>query len=556
MADAEANRRRMVRDLQQQIDTLLDRAERGSLETLSPDDDALVFSRALRLLTEAATGDASALQRLATVDGRVNASAGEGQAASAHTGVELAALQKRVADLETHVDELTDVARARGIQIAGLQRELDAYHPLGTPDEVQAALGRWRSIAQGLLHLLVDSEQTCAQYEVVLGPILLQLDRRSSNLSAILHSLTGVGPPPLRPARGLLASLADLGSDPDGVAIDLKGAVEALQRESSREGDPNDDVVGVSRGSLAIVASDEFQSLLQSTSRVADSPGSLLSLLGVQPPSALYESLRSAGRVAALRIFESSSADRPPHETASLGSLAADPPEEHSQPAGSESDDFDAELTPSRPTKRRRLRQGGCVVKRRRPSATSDADGEGAAGGATAHQGEVIVLCDSSPGEAFDESVTEMGSSEDEHVVPVVTLATSSRKKHNILMPTTQAKLVKARGVELRRFRSNDEAHGRNPPWPQSEPRRRDTPSTVAQLACFPWQLGLFRDEVLAPKTSEYPKFVDTTTHRYPTVDEIEHLYATQPWKRILDRLEPTFFDDEDPHFSMVFRNA
>ncbi|KAJ0390978.1 hypothetical protein ATCC90586_011646 [Pythium insidiosum] len=271
MADAEAerlarwraNRRRMVRDLQQQIDTLLDRAERGSLETLSPDDDALVFSRALRLLTEAATGDASALQRLATVGGRIDASAGEG-AASVYTGFELAALQKRVADLETHVDELTDVAQARGVQIAGLQRELDAYHPLGTPDEVQAALSRWRSIAQGLLHLLVDSEHTCAQYEVVLGPILLQLDRRCSNLSAILHSLTGVGPPPLRPARGLLAGLADLGSDPDGVAIDLKGAVEALQRESSREGDPNDDVVGVSRGSLAIVASDEFQSLLQS----------------------------------------------------------------------------------------------------------------------------------------------------------------------------------------------------------------------------------------------------------------------------------------------------
>ncbi|GLE06406.1 hypothetical protein PINS_up015653, partial [Pythium insidiosum] len=71
-------------------------------------------------------------------------------------------------------------------------------------------------------------------------------------------------------------------------------------------------------------------------------------------------------------------------------------------------------------------------------------------------------------------------------------------------MPTTQVKLVKIRDVELRRFKSNDEVHARGRPWPLSDPRRRDTPSSIAQLACFAWQMGLFQDEVLAPKTSEY----------------------------------------------------
>ncbi|KAJ0392036.1 hypothetical protein P43SY_010391 [Pythium insidiosum] len=64
-------------------------------------------------------------------------------------------------------------------------------------------------------------------------------------------------------------------------------------------------------------------------------------------------------------------------------------------------------------------------------------------------------------------------------------------------MPPSQSKLTKIRDAELRRFQSNGEAHAPGRPWSLSNPRRRDTPSTVAQLACFTWQLGLFKNEAL-----------------------------------------------------------
>ncbi|KAJ0389577.1 hypothetical protein P43SY_011816 [Pythium insidiosum] len=58
------NRRRMERELQQGIDRLLDRAEGGSLASFAPDDHAIIFARALQVLTDAAGGNFDALRQL------------------------------------------------------------------------------------------------------------------------------------------------------------------------------------------------------------------------------------------------------------------------------------------------------------------------------------------------------------------------------------------------------------------------------------------------------------------------------------------------------------
>ncbi|KAJ0391443.1 hypothetical protein ATCC90586_012202 [Pythium insidiosum] len=538
----------MVRDLQQQIDALLDRAEGGSLETLSPDVDALAFSRALQLLTDAAGGDTSALHRLTA--------AGSSADSSSRRPEELASLQERIAQLEAHVGELADVAQTRSAQITGLQQELDAYRPLGTAEEVQTASDRWRAIAEVLFRLLADSERVYAQYEAVLGPVLLQLDRRCSSLSAILQSLAGVPSPPLQAARGLLPGLVDLGADPDVATVDLKTAIETLQQRLSAEDASADTVVDLARHPLAIVASAEFQSLLRPT----DSSGggrSLLRVLDEPALAALHESLRATGRLSPLRLFGVSSIDPLSSNASSATTTAngcADPGDVPAMDGDrSESDDFGAPLTPSRSNKRRRLRQGGRPNKQQRGSASGS--GVVAPSPSPAPSPKVIVLSGSDQSESSEGSDVDMGS-DDGETLPLVVLAQSSRKKHRIDMPTTQSKLVKARDAELRRFKLNDEAHGSSRPWPFSDPRRRDTPDSVAQLAAFPWQLGLFRDEVLAPKTSEYSKFVTAATHRYPTMDEIDVFYATQPWKRILRHVEPTLFDEDDAHFSTMFKNA
>ncbi|KAJ0391164.1 hypothetical protein P43SY_010538 [Pythium insidiosum] len=483
-----ANRRRMVRDLQQQIDALLDRAEGGSLETLSPDVDALAVSRALQLLTDAAAGDTSALHRLTAV--------GSSADSSSRRPEELASLQERIAQLEAHVGELADVAQTRSAQITGLQQELDAYRPLGTAEEVQTASDRWRAIAEVLFRLLADSERVYAQYEAVLGPRL------------------------------------------------------------SAEDASADTVVDLARHPLAIIASAEFQSLLRPT----DSSGGGRSLLRVfdEPALAtLHESLRVAGRLSPIRLFGVSSIDQLSSNASSATTTAngyADPGDVPAMDGDrSESDDFDALLTPSRSNKRCRLRQGGRPNKQQRGSASGG--GVVAPSPSPAPSPKVIVLSGSDQSESSEESDVDMGS-DDGETLSLVVLAQSSRKKHNINMPTTQSKLVKARDAELRRFKLNDEAHGSSRPWPFSDPRRRDTPDSVAQLAAFPWQLGLFRDEVLAPKTSEYSKFVTAATHRYPTMDEIDAFYATQPWKRILRHVEPTLSDEDVAHFSTMFKNA
>ncbi|KAJ0393086.1 hypothetical protein ATCC90586_010437 [Pythium insidiosum] len=490
-----ANRRRMVRDLQQQIDTLLDRAEAGSLDALSPDGDAMTFSCILSVLTDAADGNTAALRSLAAVDASADSSMvheARGSSGTLAATEELARLRERIADLETHVGELTDVARARSDRIEGLQQVLDAYRSFGEVEEVQASLERWRSIAGVLLGLVIDSEQVCAQYEAVLGPVLLQLDRRCSSLSAFLRSLAGAASPPIQPSRGLLAGLADLGVDPDGVGVDLHTAVTALRRREQSAGMSDVDLSDLRQHPLMVLDSAEFRALLQSTGRGGDASGPsrvcpLLGLLDESALTALYESLRSAGRVSTLRVFESALPGRPTDGAASAG---------------------------GRPPKRQQHR------------GTDDVDNE-TARPSTAGEQEVIVLSESDSAKGSDVFDDHASSSDDERSLALVTLALSSRKKHNIVMPPSQSKLAKIRDVELRRFQSNADLH-----------------------------LGLFRDEVLTPKTSEYSKFVDTTTHRYPTMDEIDRFYATQPWKRIMSHLEPTLFDDKDPHFAGMTKNA
>ncbi|KAJ0399137.1 hypothetical protein P43SY_007543 [Pythium insidiosum] len=458
--------------------------------TLSPDVDALAFSRALKLLTDAAGGDTSALHRLTAV--------GSSADSSSRRPEELASLQERIAQLEAHVGELADVAQTRSAQITGLQQELDAYRPLGTAEEVRTASDRWRAIAEVVFRLLTDFERVYAQYEADLGPVLLQLDRRCSSLSAILQSLAGVPSPPLQAARGLLPGLVDLGADPDVATVDLKTAIETLQQWLSTEDASADTVVDLARHPLAIVASAEFQSLLRPT----DPSGggrSLLRVLDEPALAALHESLRTTGRLSPLRLFGVSSIDPLSSNASSATATANDCADPGDVPAmdgsRSESDDFDAPLTPSRSNKRRRLRQGGRPNKQQRGSASGG--GVVAPSPSPAPSPKVIVLSGSDRSESS-------GSDGDGETLPLVVLAQSSRKKHHINMPTTQSKLVKARDAELRRFKLNDEAHGSNGPWPFSDPRRRDTPDSVAQLAAFPWQLGLFRDEVLAPKTSQF----------------------------------------------------
>ncbi|KAJ0407571.1 hypothetical protein P43SY_006889 [Pythium insidiosum] len=251
----------MVRDLQQQIDVLLDRAEGGSLEALSPDGDAILFSRALRVLTDAADGDTTALQHLVT-GGSADPSLDGGNGSSEATR-ELASLQARITDLETHVGELTDAARARSVRIEGLQQALDAYRSFGDVDEVQASLDRWRAIAGVLLRLVIDSEQVCAR---------------------------------------LLAGLVELGVDPEEASVDLHTAIKALRR---REGSAD-----LSGADLSDLRQHPLMTLLQSTGRSGDASGprrvcSLLELLDKSALTTLYESLRSAGRVPLLNTFES-----------------------------------------------------------------------------------------------------------------------------------------------------------------------------------------------------------------------------------------------------------
>ncbi|KAJ0392546.1 hypothetical protein ATCC90586_012114 [Pythium insidiosum] len=450
-----ANRRRMVRDLQQQIDALLDCAERGSLETLSPDGDAVVFSRALRALTDAAGGDMTALRRLVADNSSGDSSMTDGDGDSTAAVEEVVGLRGRVADLETHVVELADVARARSDRIEGLQRTLDAYRSFGEVTDVQASFDRWRAIAGVLLRMLIDSEQVCAQYEAVLGPMLLQLDRRCSNLSAFLESLAGAASPPLQPSRSLLAGLVDLGIDPEDAAVDLRAAIKTLQQRERSASLSDSDLSALRQHPLMVIGSAEFQALLQSTGRGNDVSGptrvcSLLELFDKTALTELYESLRTAGRVPAFRVFESISSGRSAGATTTIGSPAAAVSEARagstaSAPGGleSESEDFGAGSTPPCSTKRRRLVQGGRPLKHRRQTVQADS-GETKAPSSSGGQ-EVIVLSESGSAGDSDQSIDHSSSSEDELSLHQVALALSSRKKHNIAMPNSQSKLAKIR---------------------------------------------------------------------------------------------------------------
>ncbi|KAJ0393688.1 hypothetical protein P43SY_008386 [Pythium insidiosum] len=290
----------MVRDLQEQIDVLLDRAEAGSLDVLSPDADAVTFLRILCVLTDAADGNTTAQ--------------------------------------------------------------------------------RWRAITGVLLRLVIDSEHVCAQYEAVLGPVLLQLDRR-----------------------------LDLDVDPEGVGIDLRAAITALRRRGESAGSSDADLSDLRQHPLMILDSAEFQALLQSTGRGSDASGSsrvcrLLGLLDESALTVLNESLRSAGRVSTLRVFESALPDRPTD-----GAASADSP-------------------------------------------------------STAGKQEVIVLSESDAAEGSDVFDDHASSSDDERSLALLTLALSSRKKHNIGMPPSQSKVAKLRDVELRRFQSHADLQARLEP--------------------------------------------------------------------------------------------
>ncbi|KAJ0390354.1 hypothetical protein P43SY_011653 [Pythium insidiosum] len=81
-------------------------------------------------------------------------------------------------------------------------------------------------------------------------------------------------------------------------------------------------------------------------------------------------------------------------------------------------------------------------------------------------------------------------------------------------------------------------------------------PKDVEQLCCFSWQLGLFKSEVLTPKTTEYAKLIVAGQTRSPTMDEVDALYAQRPWHYLRRSIYPVMFDPDEKPFARVHRNA